>query len=253
MLSVSSIRRLNASFSSERMLLSGITKLTLLDFPEKTACIVFTAGCNFRCGYCHNPEFVLPERLKEIEKGFIPESVFFRFLERRKGLLQGVVITGGEPTLHPDLEDFIGRIRALGYAVKLDTNGNRPDVLRRLIERGLVQYVAMDFKTSFSRYPVLSGLGADAEAIESSFNLLKEGETPHEFRTTFVREVHTEKVLQEMKLSLRGAKRYFLQPFRNEIVLDPKFETMSAFSETEMLSLAEYFSDTVGEVGIREA
>lgn len=235
------------------MLLSGITKLTLLDFPEKTACIVFTAGCNFRCGYCHNPEFVLPERLKEIEKGFIPEEVFFRFLERRKGLLQGVVITGGEPTLHPDLEDFIGKIRTLGYAVKLDTNGNRPEVLRRLIERGLVQYVAMDFKTSFNRYSALSGLGADAEAVKKSFGLLKEGRIPYEFRTTLVREMHAEEVLREMKRSLRGATRYFLQPFRSEIVLDPKFETMSAFSEAEMASLVEYFSDVVGEVGIREA
>ncbi|MBP7811689.1 MAG: anaerobic ribonucleoside-triphosphate reductase activating protein [Candidatus Moranbacteria bacterium] len=234
------------------MLLSGITKLTLLDYPGKTACIVFTAGCNFRCGYCHNPEFVLPERLKEIEKGFIPEDIFFRFLERRKNLLQGVVITGGEPTLHPDLEDFIVKIRALGYAVKLDTNGNRPDVLRRLIERGLVQYVAMDFKTSFVRYPSLSGLGADAEAVEKSFDLLKEGHVPYEFRTTLIREMHTEEVLQEMKQSLQGAARYYLQPFRNEIVLDPKFEAMSAFSESEMISLSEYFTEVVGEIGIRE-
>lgn len=235
------------------MLLSGITKLTLLDFPEKTACIVFTAGCNFRCGYCHNPEFVLPERLKEIEKGFIPEDVFFRFLERRKGLLQGVVITGGEPTLHPDLEDFIGKIRALGYAVKLDTNGNRPDVLRRLVEGGLVEYVAMDFKTSFARYPSLSGLGADSKAVAESFDLLKKSRVPYEFRTTFVREMHTEEVLEEMKESLRGSKRYFLQPFRNEIVLDPKFESMNSFSESEMQSLKEYFADVVSEVDIREA
>lgn len=234
------------------MLLSGITKLTLLDFPGKTACIVFTAGCNFRCGYCHNPEFVLPERLKEIEKGFIPEDVFFRFLERRKSLLQGVVITGGEPTLHPDLEEFIAKIRALGYAVKLDTNGNRPDVLRRLIENGLVQYVAMDFKTSFDRYPTLSGLGASAAAVEESFHLLKEGTLPYEFRTTLVREIHTEEVLEAMRQSLEGASRYFLQPFRNEIVLDPKFETMSAFSEGEMEFLAEYFAPMVGEIGIRE-
>jgi len=235
------------------MLLSGITKLTLLDFPEKTACIVFTAGCNFRCGYCHNPEFVLPGRLKEIEKGFIPEDVFFRFLERRKSLLQGVVITGGEPTLHPDLEEFVRKIRSLGYAVKLDTNGNRPEVLRRLIESGLVEYVAMDFKTSFARYHSLAGLGADAAAVEESFNLLKEGKIPYEFRTTLVREIHTEEILEQMKQSLRGATRYFLQPFRNEIVLDPKFETMSAFSEVEMELLAEYFAEVVSHVGIREA
>lgn len=235
------------------MLLSGITKLTLLDFPEKTACIVFTAGCNFRCGYCHNPEFVLPERLKEIEKGFIPEEVFFRFLERRKSLLQGVVITGGEPTIHPDLEDFVRKIRTFGYAVKLDTNGNRPEVLRRLVEGGLIEYVAMDFKTSFAHYPSLAGLGSDAAAVEESFNFLKEGRIPSEFRTTFVREIHTKEVIEEMRRSLQGASQYFLQPFRNEIVLDPKFETMSAFSEAEMESLAEYFAEAASRVEIREA
>ncbi len=235
------------------MLLSGVTKLTLLDFPEKTACIVFTAGCSFRCGYCHNPEFVLPEQIKKIEKGFIPEETFLRFLKRRQGLLEGVVITGGEPTLHPDLEDFIVKIRALGYAVKLDTNGNRPVVLRQLIEKGLVQYVAMDFKTSFDRYRTLSGLGVDAQAIAESFHFLKEGIVPYEFRTTLVREIHTEDVLDTMRQSLRGASRYFLQSFRNEIVLDPKFETLSAFSKSEMESLAEYFADAVGEVGIRES
>jgi pyruvate formate lyase activating enzyme len=235
------------------MLLSGITKLTLLDFPDKTACIVFTPGCNFRCGYCHNPEFVLPERLREIAPGFIPEETFFRFLVRRAGLLEGVVITGGEPTLHPDLENFIVKIRELGYAVKLDTNGNQPAVLRRLIEGGLVQYVALDFKTSFEAYPTLAGFGAQGAAVEESFQLLKEGRVPYEFRTTLVREVHTEGVLASMKESLRGAKRYFLQPFRNAVVLDPKFANMQAFSEAQMEALVAYFAPVVEEVGIREA
>lgn len=234
------------------MLISGITKLTLLDFPEKTACIIFTAGCNFRCGYCHNPEFVLLERLKEIEKGFIPETVIFNFLKRRQGMLQGVVITGGEPTLQPDLSDFIRKVRSLGYAVKLDTNGNRPEVLRALLEEGLLDYVAMDFKTDFVFYPELSGKGADPRAVKESFELLREGSVPYEFRTTLVQEIHTDAVLREMRQQLIGVKRYYLQPFRSDIVLHPKFEGMHAFSDEEMEQLADFFAEVVDEVGIRE-
>ncbi len=235
------------------MLISGITKLTLLDFPEKTACIVFTAGCQFRCGYCHNPEFVLPERLREIAPGFIDEATFLHFLKRRQGLLEGVVITGGEPTLHPDLPIFIGKIRALGYVVKLDTNGNHPDMLRDLIERGLVDYVAMDFKTCFSDYPALVGVGVSPRAVEESFALLKEGCIPYEFRTTLIREIHTSEVLAQMRRELRGATRYFLQPFRPEIVLDPRFESMHPFSTEEMAALMDSFREVVQETGIREA
>ena len=234
------------------MLISGITKLTLLDFPDKTACIIFTAGCNFRCGYCHNPEFVLPERLKEIEKGFIPEAVIMNFLKRRHGMLQGVVITGGEPTLQPDLPDFIRTVRALGYAVKLDTNGNRPEVLRALLDEGLLDYVAMDYKINFARYTELSGKGADPQAVENSFQILKEGRVPYEFRTTLVKEIHTPAVLADMHRELVGVKRYYVQPFRSDIVLHTQFEGMHAFSDEEMKQLAGYFAEVAEEVGIRE-
>ena len=235
------------------MLISGVTKLTLIDFPGKTACIVFTAGCNFRCGYCHNPEFVLPERLKEIAPGFIPEEVMLGFLKRRQGMLEGVVITGGEPTLHPDLEAFIRKVRALGYAIKLDTNGNRPDVIHRLISEGLLDYVAMDFKIDHARYPGLVGPGADPEKIRESFDMLKEGRVPYEFRTTLVREIHTDEVLADMKREIHGAARYFLQPFRPGIVLHPSFAGYHPFSREEMQGIADGFSSVVEEIGIREA
>ncbi len=235
------------------MLISGVTKLTLIDFPGKTACIIFTAGCNFRCGYCHNPEFVLPERLREIAPGFIPEETMLGFLKRRQGMLQGVVITGGEPTIHPDLEAFIRKVRALGYAVKLDTNGNRPDVLRRLIEEGLLEYVAMDFKIDHARYSDLVGPGADPEKVRESFGLLKEGRVLYEFRTTLIREIHTDEVLADMQRELRGVARYFLQPFRPGVVLHPSFAEYHSFSPEEMRSIAEDFAATVGEIGIREA
>lgn len=234
------------------MLISGVTKLTLIDFPDKTACIIFTAGCNFRCGYCHNPEFVLPERLKEIAPGFIPEEAMLNFLQKRQGMLEGVVITGGEPTLHPDLEAFIRKVHALGYAVKLDTNGNRPDVLRRLIEEGLLDYVAMDFKIDHARYPDLVGPGGIPGKVRESFDLLKEGRVPYEFRTTLVREIHTDEVLRDMKRELGGAVRYFLQTFRPGVVLHPSFLKCHPFSPEEMRQKADFFSDTVKEIGIRE-
>ncbi len=234
------------------MLISGVTKLTLIDFPGKTACIVFTAGCNFRCGYCHNPEFVLPERLREIAPGFIPEEAMLGFLKRRQGMLEGVVITGGEPTLHPDLEAFIRKVRALGYAIKLDTNGNRPEVLRRLIDAELLDYVAMDFKIDHARYPGLVGPGADPEKIRESFDLLKEGRVPYEFRTTLVREIHTDEVLADMRRELKGSARYFLQTFRPGIVLQPSFAGYHPFSREEMQDIADDFSAVVGEIGVRE-
>ncbi|PIR76985.1 MAG: anaerobic ribonucleoside-triphosphate reductase activating protein, partial [Candidatus Magasanikbacteria bacterium CG10_big_fil_rev_8_21_14_0_10_38_6] len=139
------------------MVISGVQPFTLLDFPEKTACIIFTAGCNFRCGYCHNPEFVLPEKIQQIKTSFIDEETIYSFLQKRKGLLDGVVISGGEPTMMGDLPAFIRNIKELGFLVKLDTNGNRPLVLQHLLDEGLLDYVAMDVKTSLVNYADLVG------------------------------------------------------------------------------------------------
>lgn len=234
------------------MLLSGVTKLTLLDFPGKTACIVFTAGCNFRCGFCHNPEFVLPEKIREIAKSFIKEESFFNFLDRRRGLLQGVVITGGEPTLHPDLEDFIQRIREKGFAVKLDTNGNRPEVLARLLSEHLLDFVAMDYKTRLADYPAVSGEWVEPEKVQASRDMLIRGSIPYEFRTTLVKEIHAPAVLDDMRRELTGATTYYLQPFRSAITLDPAYEHFAPFSHDEMEEIATYFRETIPTVAIRE-
>jgi pyruvate formate lyase activating enzyme len=234
------------------MLLSGVTKLTLLDFPGKTACIVFTAGCNFRCGFCHNPEFVLPEKIREIAKGFIKEEAFFNFLDRRKGLLQGVVITGGEPTLHPDLEAFIRNIRERGFAVKLDSNGNRPEVLARLLGEDLLDFVAMDYKTRLSDYRTVSGEWVESEKVRASRDMLIRGSIPYEFRTTLLREVHTPEVLGTMRDELAGATTFYLQPFRNEITLDPAYEHYSGFDRDELEEIAAYFRKVIPTVAIRE-
>ena len=192
------------------MRISGLQKLTLLDFPGHTACTVFTGGCNYRCPFCHNAELVLrPEEQPEI-----PEAEFFALLEKRRGLLDGVAVTGGEPTLQPDLPDFLRRIRKLGYAVKLDTNGTRPDLLKRLVEEGLVQYAAMDVKNSPARYAETAGTAdPKLDRIRESAAFLMEGTVPYEFRTTVVQELHRPEDLREIGRWLRGAERYYLQGF----------------------------------------
>ncbi|MBO4676286.1 MAG: anaerobic ribonucleoside-triphosphate reductase activating protein [Oscillospiraceae bacterium] len=192
------------------MRISGLMKLTLLDFPGHTACTVFTGGCNYRCPFCHNAELVLrPEEQPEI-----PEAEFFALLEKRRGLLDGVAVTGGEPTLQPDLPEFLRRIRDLGYAVKLDTNGTRPDLLKRLVQEGLVQYAAMDIKNSPARYAETAGTAdPQLDRIRESAAFLLAGTVPYEFRTTVVQELHRPEDLQEIGRWLRGAERYFLQGF----------------------------------------
>ncbi len=233
------------------MLISGIQPCTLLDFPEKTACIVFTPGCNFRCSYCHNPEFVLPERIKELRPGFIPEETFFRFLDRRQDLLDGVVVTGGEPTLMPDLLEFLRKVKDKGFKTKLDTNGNRPAVLKRALDEGLVDYVAMDVKTSLTEYQNLAGALAEPMAIYESIELLKASAIDSEFRSTLLKELHPPKVLAEMVELLRGAKKLYLQKFRPGIVLNQIAATYQPFSETEMSEIANLFRSVVPTVIIR--
>ncbi len=195
------------------MLIKGLQKLTLLDFPDKLACTVFTGGCNFRCPFCHNASLVLPERM---DKTAISEEDFFTFLRGRRGILEGVCVTGGEPTLMPDLPAFLSRIREMGYAVKLDTNGSRPAVLRAVVEAGLVDYVAMDIKNSLPRYGETVGIPAfDTTAVEESMDFLLGGPLPYEFRTTLVRGLHTPADMAMLGKRIAGAEKYFLQTFRD--------------------------------------
>lgn len=234
------------------MIISGIQKFTLLDFPGKISCVIFTGGCNYRCGFCHNPEFVLPEELAKLSKNFIPEEAVLNFLKQRQGMLEGVVITGGEPTIMRDLEDFIVKVRSLGYAIKLDSNGNKPEVLQALIDKKLVDYVAMDFKTSLPDYKALVGQWADEIKLRESIELLKKGDVDYEFRSTLIREVHTREILEAMRETIAGAKRLYLQTFRNGITLSPAFAEYHPFSQEEMQAIAQQFSKSVGEVFVRE-
>ena len=194
------------------MRIQGLQRLTLLDYPEHTACTVFTAGCNFRCPFCHNASLVVDIS----EEPQISEDEFFAFLQKRIGILDGVCVSGGEPLLQPDIEQFIRRIKDMGYAVKLDTNGSFPDKLMRLIELGLVDYVAMDIKNSPTTYAFTAGVESLAiESIEKSVSYLKEGHVPYEFRTTVVKHFHTEESFEEIGQWLAGTEKYFLQNFVN--------------------------------------
>ena len=229
------------------MLIKGLQKLTLLDFPEKMACTLFTFGCNFRCPFCHNASLVLSDRA---DGTIIEEEDFFRFLRSRRGILEGVCISGGEPTLQPDLPAFIRRIRDLGFAVKLDTNGYRPAVLRALIDEGLVDYVAMDIKNSLSRYPETVGIARfDTAPIEESMDLLMEGRVPFEFRTTLVRGLHTPESIAEIGRRLAGGERFFLQTFEDsgDLIADG----LSGFDREETEALLTVLCNYVPNAQIR--
>ena len=192
------------------MRIQGIQKLTLLDFPERTACTVFTAGCNFRCPFCHNASLVI----NIPQETAMDEADFFSFLNKRKGILDGVCVSGGEPLLQPDIETFIRKIKELGYAVKLDTNGSFPDRLKALVKEGLIDYVAMDIKNAPDAYAITCGLEKiDIDAIRESVAYLKEGHIPYEFRTTVVKNYHFKENFESIGKWLEGTDKYYLQNF----------------------------------------
>lgn len=191
------------------MKIQGLQKLTLLDYPEHTACTVFTPGCNFRCPFCHNASLVIRSNDDEI-----CEDEFFAFLQKRKNLLDGVCITGGEPTLQPDLIPFMKKVRKTGYLIKLDTNGYRPEILKKVLDEGLCDYVAMDIKSSPLRYDQLSGVSPlDFSKIKNSIELLRNSGIDHEFRTTVVDQLHSETDFEQIGRLLEGEEKYFLQSF----------------------------------------
>lgn len=230
---------------------SGVQPFTRLDYPGLLACIAFLPGCNFRCGYCHNPEFVLPDSLMKTQASWVGEQDFVSFLERRRGKLDGVVISGGEPTLQPGLPAFIRRVKHMGFKVKLDTNGSRPDVVARLLDEQLLDYVSMDVKTSLERYHDLVGPCVDPEAIRTSIKVIMDRSPEYEFRTTFVREVHGLSDIRQMAELVRGARRYALQRFRPATTLDPVFAGYSPPDDAELQMIADVFRPHVQELIFR--
>ena len=217
------------------MKIGGLQKTTLIDYPGRVAATVFLIGCDFRCPWCYSSELVLPEKIKKQPR--ISEKEFFKFLKERKGLLEGITICGGEPTVNKDLPDFIKKIKKLGYLVKLDTNGSNPKMLKDLIDKRLIDYVAMDIKLPKERYKEVLGKRINVKDIEKSIKILKEGKVDCEFRTTVVPTILTKEDILEIAKWIRGAKKYYLQNFRSEKTIDPKFEKIKPYPQEYLLEI----------------
>lgn len=228
------------------MRIGGLQKLAMVDFPGKVAATVFTSGCNLRCPFCHNAPLVTrPEEAEDLT-----EEAVLDFLAGRKGLLDGVVLSGGEPLLQPGVEEFLARVRDMGYAIKLDTNGCYPRRLRELLKQGMVDYVAMDIKNSLEKYAGTVGCqGFDTTAVKESAALLMEGDVDFEFRTTAVKPFHTPEDMEAIGRWLSGAPRYFLQTFVDSGNLVG--EGCAPFSPSEMQELAEKARPWFKTVAIR--
>lgn len=216
------------------MKIHGLQKMTLLDFPGRVACTVFLGGCDMHCPFCHNAELI-----DGSAEAIMDETELLAFLEKRKGLLDGVAFTGGEPTLRKDLPDLFRRIKAMGYPIKLDTNGLHPDRLKALLDEGLVDYVAMDIKNCPEKYAVTAGLETvDLDKIQQSIDLLKNGTVDYEFRTTVVDELHEAEDFEKIGAWIAGARAYYLQAFtdRDTVVFEnlhaPSRECMEAYAHT---------------------
>ena len=228
------------------MTFGGLEKFTLIDYPGKIACVAYTIGCNFRCPYCHNPELV-----DETVEARITEKEFFDFLGERTHMLEGVVITGGEPTMHEDLPAVMERIKALGYLVKLDTNGTNPVMLHQVVEAGEVDYVAMDIKSPLRKYSATVARPVDIEAIQSSIDFLLSSPVEYEFRTTVIKGMHATEDIEEIGKEIKGAQRYFLQKFIPTKILNPQFIKKTTYSDKEFEGFRKKLQNYVNYCEIR--
>ena len=227
------------------MKIHGLQKMTLLDFPGQVACTVFLGGCDFRCPYCHNWDILDPSTPVIME-----EEEFFRFLNTRKGLLDGVAITGGEPLIRQGMPEFIKAIREMGFKIKLDTNGNHPDLLKSLVADGLIDYVAIDVKNSPERYAETIGVpGFDISKVDESIKFLLEGNVEYEFRTTVVKQFHNAESFEMIAEWIEGASRYFLQGFVDRETVP--YSGLEGYSEEEMKGFMEIVKPHVKSIELR--
>ncbi|MGA3208650.1 MAG: anaerobic ribonucleoside-triphosphate reductase activating protein [Syntrophales bacterium] len=229
------------------MKIGGLQKVSLIEYPGKIGAIAFTQGCNFRCPYCYNPELVDPDLYREC----LPEEGVLSFLERRKGKLDALTITGGEPTMHHDLIDFIKCVRKIGYLIKLDTNGSCPEVLEQLISGRLVDYVAMDIKGPLRKYKTVTRSKIDEDKIRQSIEVIMKSGMPYEFRTTVPKKLLHEDDLLEMGKLLRNASCYILQQFIPTRTLDKQFLKYEAYSQDEMECFREKLKKDIPAVRLR--
>ncbi len=226
--------------------LGGIQKTSLIDFPQKVAAIVFTQGCNFRCGYCHNPEL-----LEFSEKTDFDANCFFNFLKTRIGKLDGVVITGGEPTLQSDLYDFIKEIKALGFAVKLDTNGTNPVVTEKLLKENLLDYIAMDIKAPLEKYREITDVNVDTKKIKQSIKLIMNSFIDYEFRTTVLKSQLSFEDFNNIGEMIKGSKKYYLQKFQASKIYNTKLITAVTYSDEELNSICDMLRKNISFVDYR--
>ena len=217
------------------MKIGGLQKLTLIDYPGKIAATVFLMGCNFRCAFCYNSQIVLPEKIKKQKP--IPQKKFFDFLKKRKDLLEAVCIGGGEPTIYKDLPDFIKKIKKMGFLVKLDTNGTNPTILKYLIDKKLVDYVAMDIKAPKEKYELVCQKKVNIKNIEKSIKILKEGKVDYEFRTTIVPTLHTKEDILQIFKWISPAKKYYLQNFSPKTTINLKLESIKPYPQEFLLEI----------------
>ena len=233
--------------------IAGLTKLDLIDYPGKISCVVFTQGCNFRCRFCHNPDLLCAAKhdLESNQKWIEYEQKFFDFLETRKGKLDAVVVTGGEPTLHKNLPHFLKRIKDLGFLVKLDSQGTNPAMLKQILSEKLVDYVAMDIKHIPEKYHLVVGRKVDLDKINESINMIKLLAPDYEFRTTVVPGLHTERDFEEIAQWLAQAKNYYLQEFRAEVVFDKTLPNEACGLKLDLEKIAETMQKWICKVEIR--
>ena len=226
--------------------IAGIQKTTLLDYPTKVAAIVFTQGCNFRCGYCHNPELL--EQNKNTD--FLPEN-FISFLKTRQGKLDGVVITGGEPTLQSGLYDFIKQIKQLDFAVKLDTNGTNPKILKKLLSENLVDYIAMDIKAPLEKYSEITGINVNTNNIKTSIDLIIKSLTEYEFRTTVLKSQLSFEDFDKIGQTIKGANLYYLQKFVPNKIYNENLNSDTTYNNDELQAICNHMKQYIKEVTYR--
>ncbi len=217
------------------MKIGAIQKTSLIEFPGVLSCIVFTQGCNFRCPYCHNPELVLPEKFENT----ISEKEFFDFLEKRKKYLEGVCITGGEPSIQEDIIDFIRRIKNMGFKVKFDTNGSNPEIIEKLFNENLIDYISMDIKGPFEKYERICGVKVNKEEIKNSIEIIKKSKIDYEFRTTVLKSQIEISDFEEIGKVIVGAKKYYLQKFIPSKHVNPSFYKEETYSDEEFEKIKE--------------
>lgn len=238
------------------MIIGGLQKLTLIDYPGKLASTVFLSGCNLRCPWCYSPELVMPEKIKAQPK--ISEEYFFDFLDSRAGMIEGVVICGGEPTINRELPYFAKKIKDLGFSVKLDTNGTNPEMIRELFDMGLVDYIAMDFKAPIKKlsgntqnYERATGTKVNTDKIAKSINIIKNSGVDYEFRTTVVPGIHKKEDVLQMAQDIAGAEKYYLQNFRPEKNIDSSFASVKPYPDKFLAEIVRSISPFFGVCQLR--